>query len=75
MKTECGKITKFVYLQCYTTASVNRGLLLMLLLLFCIVEEKFNRIKICLKKIKKKMVHRKPSLCFQDSEGPRHSLV
>lgn len=27
------------------------------------------------KKIKKKMVHRKPSLCFQDSEGPRHSSM
>lgn len=34
MKMECEKIMKFVYLQCYATASVNRGLLLTLLLFF-----------------------------------------
>lgn len=63
----------FVYLQDKTTVSLKQSLLLILLLLVCTVEEKFNKIQICLKRKKKENSSQKTLSLSQDSEGPRHS--
>lgn len=42
-------------------------------MLFCTVEEKFNKKEICLKRKKKENSSQKTLSLFQDSEGPRHS--